>query len=105
MGPGTYTSNTQLAADALGPPMGKVTFRLGDSLMPPAPPHGGSWTMASVGSAVQDGCDKLREPATKLAVEDEKSPLHGVGPDTVVVRAGRLPVRPTRRAARPTGNS
>ncbi|MEU0075998.1 xanthine dehydrogenase family protein molybdopterin-binding subunit [Streptomyces sp. NPDC006332] len=92
MGPGTYTSNTQLAADALGLPMGKVTFRLGDSLMPPAPPHGGSWTMASVGSAVQDGCDKLRKQAVKLAVEDEKSPLHGVDPDTVVVRAGRLHV-------------
>ncbi|GGK67029.1 xanthine dehydrogenase family protein molybdopterin-binding subunit [Streptomyces flaveus] len=93
MGPGTYTSNTQLAADALGLPMGKVTFRLGDSLMPPAPPHGGSWTMASVGSAVQDGCDKLRKQAVKLAVEDAKSPLHGVNPDTVVVRAGRLHVK------------
>ncbi|WP_405813884.1 xanthine dehydrogenase family protein molybdopterin-binding subunit [Streptomyces sp. NBC_01390] len=93
MGPGTYTSNTQLAADALGLPMRQVTFRLGDSLMPPAPPHGGSWTMASVGSAVQDGCDKLREQAVTLAVEDEKSPLYGVDPDTVVVRAGRLHVK------------
>ncbi|MDP4508622.1 xanthine dehydrogenase family protein molybdopterin-binding subunit [Nonomuraea turcica] len=93
MGPGTYTSQTQLAADALGLTMRDVTFRLGDSLMPPAPAHGGSWTMASVGSAVQDGCDKLRQQAIELAVADEKSPLHGVDPGTVVVRAGRLQVK------------
>ncbi|MGP3962448.1 xanthine dehydrogenase family protein molybdopterin-binding subunit [Nonomuraea sp. 3N208] len=98
MGPGTYTSQTQLAADALGLTMRTVTFRLGDSLMPPAPAHGGSWTMASVGSAVQDGCDKLRQQAIELAVADEKSPLHGVDPSAVVVRAGRLHVNdnPTR---------
>ncbi|KUN72519.1 acylaldehyde oxidase [Streptomyces canus] len=93
MGPGTYTSQTQLAADALGLRMGKVTFRLGDSLMPYAPPHAGAWTLASVGSAVQDGCDKLRKQAIKLAVEDDKSPLHGADPDTVVVSAGRLYVK------------
>ena len=32
MGPGTYTSQTQVAADALGLTMRTVTFRLGDSL-------------------------------------------------------------------------
>ncbi|AQW55889.1 acylaldehyde oxidase [Streptomyces hygroscopicus] len=93
MGPGTYTSQTQLAADALGLTMQNVTFRLGDSLMPPAPPHGGSQTMAGVGSAVQDGCDKLRRQAIRLAVEDEKSPLYGAHADDVVVRAGRLQVK------------
>ncbi|MEV4893688.1 xanthine dehydrogenase family protein molybdopterin-binding subunit [Nonomuraea sp. NPDC055795] len=98
MGPGTYTSQTQLAADALGLTMRDVTVRLGDSLMPPAPYHGGSWTMASVGSAVQDGCDKLRRQAIDLAVADKTSPLHGADPATVVVRTGRLYVKddPTR---------
>jgi xanthine dehydrogenase YagR molybdenum-binding subunit len=93
MGPGTYTSQTQLAADALGLTMRNVTFRLGDSTMPPTPPHGGSQTMANVGSAVQDGCDKLRQQAIKLAVEDERSPLYGADADGVVVRAGRLHVK------------
>ncbi|WP_405892397.1 xanthine dehydrogenase family protein molybdopterin-binding subunit [Streptomyces sp. NBC_00104] len=93
MGPGTYTSMTQVAADALGLTMRNVTFRLGDSLMPPAPLQGGSKTMASVGSAVQDGCDKLRRQAIKLAVEDEESPLYGVDPADVVVRGGRLHVK------------
>lgn len=56
MGPGTYTSMTQVAAETLGLPMDRVTFRLGRSDYPPAPSHGGSWTMASVGSAIRAAC-------------------------------------------------
>ncbi|MER6346588.1 xanthine dehydrogenase family protein molybdopterin-binding subunit [Streptomyces sp. NPDC001595] len=96
MGPGTYTSQTQIAADALGLAMRKVTFRLGDSELPTAPVHGGSATMASVGSAVQNGCDRLRGQAVSLAVADEQSPLYGVDPDEIVVRGGRLHVRSDR---------
>ncbi|EFL27747.1 aldehyde oxidase and xanthine dehydrogenase [Streptomyces himastatinicus ATCC 53653] len=93
MGPGTYTSQTQVAADALGLTMRTVTLRLGDSLYPPTPPHGGSQTMASVGSAVLDGCDKVRRQAIELAVEDRESPLYGADADDVVVRGGRLHVK------------
>ncbi|MFJ1807771.1 MULTISPECIES: xanthine dehydrogenase family protein molybdopterin-binding subunit [unclassified Streptomyces] len=93
MGPGTATSMSQVAADALGLTMRQVTFRLGDSLLPPAPVHAGSQTMASVGSAVQDGCDKLRRQAITLAVNDEGSPLHGVDAADIVVRGGRLYVK------------
>jgi xanthine dehydrogenase YagR molybdenum-binding subunit len=98
MGPGTYTSMSQVAADALGLTMRTVEFRLGDSLMPATPPHGGSMTMASVGSAVQDGCDKVRRQAITSAVNDPRSPLHGVNPDDIIVRDGRLRVKndPTR---------
>jgi xanthine dehydrogenase YagR molybdenum-binding subunit len=98
MGPGTYTSQTQVAADALGLTIRTVTLKLGDSLYPQTPPHGGSMTMASVGSAVLDGCNKVRQQAVKLAVEDENSPLYGVNADDVVVRSGRLHVHgnPTR---------
>ncbi|MEU6512371.1 xanthine dehydrogenase family protein molybdopterin-binding subunit [Streptomyces sp. NPDC046942] len=93
MGPGTYTSQTQVAADALGLTMRTVTFRLGDSLYPQTPPHGGSMTMASVGSAVLDGCNKVRQQAVELAVQDEQSPLYGAQPEDVVVRGGRLHMR------------
>ncbi|MFE9887968.1 xanthine dehydrogenase family protein molybdopterin-binding subunit [Streptomyces scopuliridis] len=93
MGPGTYTSQTQVAADALGLTMRTVTFRLGDSLFPPTPPHGGSMTMASVGSAVLDGCDQVRRQAIQLAVGDPESPLYGVAAGDVVVRGGRLHVK------------
>ncbi|WP_327699885.1 xanthine dehydrogenase family protein molybdopterin-binding subunit [Streptomyces sp. NBC_00459] len=93
MGPGTATSMSQVAADALGLTMRQVTFGLGDSLMPPAPVHAGSMTMASVGSAVQDGCDKLRKQAITLAVDDEGSPLYGADAAGIVVRGGRLYVK------------
>ncbi len=67
MGPGTYTSMTQVAAETLGLPMERVRFELGDTDLPTAPVHGGSLTMASVGSAVQAAClevvRKVRERA------------------------------------------
>jgi len=63
MGPGTWTSMTQVAADELGLPMERVKFSLGDSRLPKTPPHGGSMTMASVGSAVQAACRKARADA------------------------------------------
>ncbi|WER49803.1 xanthine dehydrogenase family protein molybdopterin-binding subunit [Cupriavidus sp. WKF15] len=56
MGPGTYTSITQIAAETLGLPMDSVRFSLGRSDFPPTPPHGGSMTLASVGSAVRFAC-------------------------------------------------
>ena len=60
MGPGTWTSMTQVVADALGLPIEQVSFMLGDSRYPRTPPHGGSMTMASVGSAVQAVCRDAR---------------------------------------------
>jgi xanthine dehydrogenase YagR molybdenum-binding subunit len=63
MGPGTWTSMTQVAAEALGLPIERVKFVLGDTRLPKAPIHGGSLTMASVGSAVQAVCQKAREDA------------------------------------------
>src|SRR5207237_270673 len=63
MGPGTWTSMTQVAAEALGLPIERVKFTLGDTRLPRAPVHGGSMTMASVGSAFQAACRKARECA------------------------------------------
>src|SRR3954462_1128610 len=63
MGPGTWTSMTQVAADSLGLPIERVKFMLGDTRLPRAPVHGGSMTMASVGSAVQAACRKARADA------------------------------------------
>jgi xanthine dehydrogenase YagR molybdenum-binding subunit len=63
MGPGTWTSMTQVAAETLGLPIDRVKFSLGDTRLPRAPVHGGSMTMASVGSAVQAACRRAREDA------------------------------------------
>ncbi|TIQ97826.1 MAG: xanthine dehydrogenase family protein molybdopterin-binding subunit, partial [Mesorhizobium sp.] len=67
MGPGTWTSMTQVAADTLGMPIERVKFTLGDTRLPRAPIHGGSMTMASVGSAVQAACRKARADALARA--------------------------------------
>jgi xanthine dehydrogenase YagR molybdenum-binding subunit len=90
MGPGTYTSMTQVAADALGMPLGRVRFALGDSRFPPAPPHSGSRTMASVGSAVLTAANMLRDRFIRTAVTDPGSPLGGLRPEDVAVVDGRM---------------
>ena len=77
MGPGTYTSMTQVAAETLGVPIEQVRFRLGHSDYPAAPSHGGSWTMASVGTAVRAACMAVQEEAVKRAVADQRSPVFG----------------------------
>jgi xanthine dehydrogenase YagR molybdenum-binding subunit len=58
---------TQVAAETLGLPIERVKFVLGDTRFPRAPVHGGSMTMASVGSAVQAACRKAREDALARA--------------------------------------
>lgn len=90
MGPGTYTSMTQVAADALGVPMSRVRFVLGDSDFPPAPLHGGSMTMASVGSAVYTAGNMLRDRFIRTSIVDPGSPLNGMRPDQVGVADGRM---------------
>jgi xanthine dehydrogenase YagR molybdenum-binding subunit len=90
MGPGTYTSMTQVAADALGLPVTKVRFALGDSRYPKAPSHSGSRTMASVGSAVFTAANSLRDRFIRTAVVDPGSPLNGAAPQDVTVSDGRM---------------
>jgi xanthine dehydrogenase YagR molybdenum-binding subunit len=90
MGPGTYTSMTQVAADALSLPIERVRFALGDSDYPKAPSHSGSRTMASVGSAVFTVANSLRDRLIRTAVVDPASPLSGVRPEDVAVADGRM---------------
>jgi xanthine dehydrogenase YagR molybdenum-binding subunit len=98
MGPGTYTSMTQVAADALGLPMSRVRFALGDSRFPKAPSHSGSRTMASVGSAVYTAADMLRDKIIRITVVDPGSPLNGRRPEEITVVDGRMfaPADPSR---------
>src|SRR5438552_17844535 len=77
IGPGTYAVMTQIAADALGLPVSRVRFELGDSRMPPAPVEGGSMTVASVGSAVHEAALAARNKVLALAGKDKRSPLPG----------------------------
>jgi len=74
IGTGTYTIMTQVAAETLGLPIENVTFRLGDSSLPNAPAEGGSFTAATVGTAVKRVCDKLRGKLFTLARDAKDSP-------------------------------
>jgi xanthine dehydrogenase YagR molybdenum-binding subunit len=90
IGTGTYTIMTQLASDALGMPIEKVTFELGDSKMPPTPVSGGSMTASSTGSAVKQACLAARGQLVELAIASAASPLHGVAAADVDVDGGFL---------------
>ena len=78
MGPGTYTSMTQVAAETLGLPVGRVRFSLGRSDFPPTPPHGGSQTMAAVGSAVRAACLAVQDILVEHAMASPRSPAHNM---------------------------
>jgi xanthine dehydrogenase YagR molybdenum-binding subunit len=87
LGTGTYTVMTQVAADALGVPVDRVRFELGNSQMPDAPVSGGSMTVASVAPAVQAAGMALRLKLLGIAAADERSPLFGATADEVGVDA------------------
>ena len=90
IGCGTYTSMTQIAADALGVAPGQVRFELGSTDMPENPASTGSVTAASTGSAVHDVAVALRQKLVQLAINDVQSPLHGAVESDVRAADGRL---------------
>jgi xanthine dehydrogenase YagR molybdenum-binding subunit len=93
IGTGTYTVMTQVAADILGLPVGRVQFDLGDTEMPETPGSGGSTTAASVGSAVRMACEALRDRLGELTVADERSPLHGGAVRDLTLDGSRVGLR------------
>lgn len=90
MGPGTYTSMTQVAAEFLGLPPEQVQFGLGTTDYPPTPSHGGSWTMASVGSAIRAACLEAQSQAAKRAIADQGLPVFGASIEDLEWVGGRL---------------
>ena len=93
IGTGTYTIMTQLAAEALGLPVEDVTMKLGDSDLPESPIEGGSWTAASVGSAVTAACQAVKARLVKLARGLDYSPLANADVDHVVFADGRISLK------------
>jgi xanthine dehydrogenase YagR molybdenum-binding subunit len=98
IGTGTYTIMTQIAADAAGVPIERVTFELGDSSLPRAPVEGDSFTAGSVGSAVKAACEKMRDQLVVLAKQMNQSPLANAAPADLVFADGsiRLKSDPSR---------
>ena len=83
LGTGAYTAFSQISADALGLPVEKVTFHLGDSSFPHAPVAGGSNSTATVGEAICNAAKAVHAQLIALAAADAGSPLYGLGPDAV----------------------
>jgi xanthine dehydrogenase YagR molybdenum-binding subunit len=69
IGPGTGTAMTLIASRLMDLPVDKITFELGDSSLPPAPSQGGSSTLSTVGSAVNDVCVALKKQIADLAIK------------------------------------
>ena len=90
IGTGTYTVMTQLAAELLGLPLGRVRFDLGDTEMPPAPNQGGSGLVGALGSAVHAACWKLVQAFLDVVHDDADSPLRGCRLEDVTVADGRI---------------
>ena len=93
IGCGNYTVMAQVAADALGLPVERVRFELGDTDLPEAPISAGSMTMESVGSAVDAACAEARRQLVAQAIADPDSPLHGADAADVVIEDGWLHTR------------
>jgi xanthine dehydrogenase YagR molybdenum-binding subunit len=90
LGTGTYTVMSQVAADALGVPVARIRFELGDSRLPKAPGAGGSQSAASVSPAVHAACRAMQKKVIELAVADPQSFAYRADPEQLTVVDGWL---------------
>ncbi|OUJ74218.1 xanthine dehydrogenase family protein molybdopterin-binding subunit [Hymenobacter crusticola] len=93
IGTGTYTAMTMIAAETLGLPLEDVTFKLGDTTLPQAPLQGGSWTVSSVGTAVQEACEAVGKKLLKMAKKMKNSPLSGASFEDVEFVEGKVQLK------------
>lgn len=90
VGPGTYTILTQIAAETTGIDSSRVRVELGDSAFPQAPPQYGSHTAVSVGSAVHDVCQQLKQKLAELASTAKGAGFAGVSMTDMVFSNGAI---------------
>ena len=88
LGTGTYTIMTQLAAQTLGAPLGKVRAELGDTTLPAAGVSGGSTTAASVMPAVLQAASAVRTRALGLALAYKAGAWSGVALEQMTLQDG-----------------
>jgi xanthine dehydrogenase YagR molybdenum-binding subunit len=70
--------------------MEQVRFLLGDSSLPTSPLEGGSWTVASNGSAVKAACDQIGAKLFKMARKADGSPLADAKEEEIEFVGGRI---------------
>jgi xanthine dehydrogenase YagR molybdenum-binding subunit len=94
---------SQIGAAAMGLPLEHVTFRLGDSSLTVTPIEGGSAHVATVGSAVEGVCDKLKERLLRMAQAVPASPFAKTRIADVEFAEGQLRLRRDHAVAMPYG--
>jgi xanthine dehydrogenase YagR molybdenum-binding subunit len=67
MGPGTATMMTAISAEAMGVAPEKIKVQMGNTGLPPGPMQGGSTVTSTVGSAVHEVCQAMKEQIAALA--------------------------------------
>jgi xanthine dehydrogenase YagR molybdenum-binding subunit len=70
---------SRLASEALGIPMNKIRFELGDTSLPPGPTQGGSTTTSTLGTTVTAACNAMKKKlAGLLKTQESEVPLQDV---------------------------
>lgn len=90
IGTGAHTILTQIAADCLGLPSGRVACRTGDSQLPTAGAAAGQSQANSTGPAVALAAGRLVRQLQRLASADPASPVAGLAPARIRFAAGCL---------------
>ena len=90
LGTGTYTVMSQVAADAIGIPVDRIRFELGDSRLPKSPGAGGSQSAASVSPAVHAAGLAMKQKLIAMAVADERSFAYRSDPAQIGIEDGFL---------------
>ena len=90
IGTGTYTIASQVAAETLAIDLDLVTVKLGNSRLPKSPVEGGSWGAASVATAVQAACEKLKKQIVERARALNDGPLSGARSEDVRLEGGEV---------------
>jgi xanthine dehydrogenase YagR molybdenum-binding subunit len=90
IGTGTHTIVAQVAADMLGLPLDSVTVKLADSTLPQAPVEGGSWTAASVSTAIARTAEAVRKELLRFAKKLPDSPLASAKLEDTTLVGGKI---------------
>lgn len=89
-GPGTATAMVNIASQAMGLPAGKIIFQLGNTSFPPGPTQGGSATTSTLGSAVHDVCEALKDKLRELAAKSFHTVLNHAKPEDLLFENGQI---------------
>ncbi|TDC84004.1 xanthine dehydrogenase family protein molybdopterin-binding subunit [Micromonospora sp. KC606] len=90
LGTGLWTVLAQLGADALGIPMDRIRPDIGDSALPNNTGAVSSASTAGAASALRLAAESVKRALIQLAVENPRSPFHGMNPQDVRYADGAL---------------